>query len=81
MSNFQVSDPYFVLPTTRVRQQEDARRAAEWRLARDLAKSQRAARRAGQPVRDELVQAPSVPVGRVLKIWWHNALRSLRPAG
>lgn len=81
MSNFQVSDPHFVLPTARMRQQEDAKRAREWRLARDLAQSQRAARRAGQPVRDELVERPTVPVGRALKLWWRTALHSLRLAG
>lgn len=81
MSNFQVSDPYFALSAARTRQQEDAKRAREWRLARDLAQSQRAARRAAQPVRDELVQGPTVPVGRVLKLWWRTALHSMRLAG
>ena len=80
MSQFQVTDPYYVLQATRQRQQDAPRRDAEWRMTRDLAKSQRAARRAEQPVRDELVQGPSVPVGHVIKTWWRSALRSLRLA-
>lgn len=80
MSQFQVSDPSFTLPAARQRQEHDARRAAEWRMARDLAKSRRAARGAAEPERDELVQGPWVPVAQVFKIWWRSALRSLRLA-
>jgi hypothetical protein len=81
MSQFHVSDPHFLLPAARQRQAIDARRAAEWRLARDFAKSQRTARRAGQPARDEIVQGPAVPVAKGFKIWWRSALHSLRIAG
>lgn len=80
MSDLQASDPYSAFHGMRRRQQEDARRAADWRIARDLAKSQRVARTAEQPGRDELVQGPSVPVGHVIKIWWRTALRSVRVA-
>lgn len=72
-----LSDPTTMLRMAHERREEQAREIYQYRQARDMARSARAARRAGEPTRDELVHGPSVPAQSVLQVWWRSVLRTL----
>lgn len=72
-----LSDPNAMLRVAHERREADAREIARYRQARDMARNARAARRAGEPTRDELVHGPSVPTQPVLQGWWRSVLRTL----